>query len=334
MKFQPNTFFFYYLYFIQERMEIFHNKLEGKIPLTADAIMERNKFTNVYRALDRSSQYLISNVIYNERGLANDYDTEDIFWRIILYKHFNLPSTWEALEKEFGDITLDTPNSEIIRFLKEYQVNNHVYSNAYMITAAFMRSEAAKKKYGLVTGMPKFELYLRIFEQDFLEKGIMYKILRQPTFELAFNEIMNVCGIADFLAYQLIQDLNYSALFNFDPNSFCAAGPGTIRGIERTFNIIGKPNYQEIVKWTHLHLEELTKNFSHSMSVNLTPRLIEGLPLTVPDCSNVFCETDKYMRGLGIISEGIEEGRVKQKYTPSNSSIDYVFPPKWGLIKI
>jgi hypothetical protein len=202
-----------------------------------------------------------------------------------------------------------------------------------MITASFMRSEPTMARYGLKSGDPKFELYLKIFEEDLFQKGIMYKILKCKTFEAAFNEIKNVVGIADFLAYQLIQDLNYSTLFNFDPNSFCAAGPGTIRGIERTFDITGKPDYQEIVKWTHDNYYTLVIEYSDKFGVDLKANLIPNLPLTVPDFSNCFCETSKYLKGC---TPGTEDGdkRIKQLYKPSSHSIKYQFPPKFGNIKI
>ena len=56
----------YYFYFMQERMDIFWRKCEGKKILTKDPILREYKFTNVYRACDRVSQYLISSVIYKD----------------------------------------------------------------------------------------------------------------------------------------------------------------------------------------------------------------------------------------------------------------------------
>ena len=56
----------YYFYFMQERMDIFWRKCEGKKILTQDPILSEYKFTNVYRACDRVSQYLISSVIYKD----------------------------------------------------------------------------------------------------------------------------------------------------------------------------------------------------------------------------------------------------------------------------
>ena len=56
----------YYFYFIQERMNMFWRKVDGKRhkEWTEDIILKTYKFTNVYRASDRVSQYLIKNIIY------------------------------------------------------------------------------------------------------------------------------------------------------------------------------------------------------------------------------------------------------------------------------
>src|SRR5450759_723176 len=53
-------------------------------PWTADPILSRHKFTNVYRAADRVSQYLIRDVIY-----AGPQDADELVFRILLFKVFN-----------------------------------------------------------------------------------------------------------------------------------------------------------------------------------------------------------------------------------------------------
>jgi len=65
----------YYFFFIQERMNIFWRRYEGlETHLTDDPILAKHKFTNVYRALDRVSQYLIRNVITEKEYEFSDVD--------------------------------------------------------------------------------------------------------------------------------------------------------------------------------------------------------------------------------------------------------------------
>ena len=126
--------------------------------------------------------------------------------------------------------------------------------------------------------------------------------------------------------------MNYSQLFNFDENTVCLAGPGTQRGIERTFDIEGTPNYEEIVKWIQVNFYQLLEDYrKQGYVLNFEP--LPGREMKVPDFSNCFCETDKYMRGLGVETEGIKAGRIKQLYKQDSikPAIKFVFPPKWNV---
>ena len=91
----PNDLVFrYYFYFIQERMKMFWRKCEGKNILTEDPILREYKFTNVYRACDRVSQYLLSHIIYNYNKVEAN-TPEDMLLRILVFKIFNKIETWE-----------------------------------------------------------------------------------------------------------------------------------------------------------------------------------------------------------------------------------------------
>jgi hypothetical protein len=123
--------FQYYFYFVQERMNIFWNKYNQKLPLTNDEIIQKHKFTNVYRASDRVSQYLIKNVIYQE----NAFTSEDILLRILIFKIFNKPETWEYLETKIGVITIKNFDlQKINNALLEQKRNYPIFNNAYMMT--------------------------------------------------------------------------------------------------------------------------------------------------------------------------------------------------------
>jgi len=329
MNFKPNGNFIYYLYWICERQDIFWKRYNlEKPPYSEDPILVENKFTNVYRILDRSSQYLVKNVIQNGKS----YSKEDIVWRIILYKHFNLPSTWDYLIKELGDIDLSTSLSDIKKVLRELNKSGTIYSNAYMLTASFMRNENTMARYGLKTGMPKYELYLRIFEEDLLEKGLIFKILNSSSFTQLFNYLKEIMAVADFIAYQFAQDLNYTDTFNLDENELCAAGPGTRRGIERCFDIEGKVDYDAIVKWVHLNFEELLYDYSKKFNMDLQFKSLPNHMPRVPDLSNCLCESDKYLRVKGTESgKSFGQTRMKNKFNPNPNKIEYIFPEKWGI---
>lgn len=125
----------YYFYFVQERMNMFWRKVEGKFIYTEDPILRMYKFTNVYRATDRVSQYLIKNVIYKD---IEQYTPEDVLLRILVFKIFNKIETWEFLENQLSEpICVNNFNPKIISgWLTKRQRKYPIFNNAYMMTGS------------------------------------------------------------------------------------------------------------------------------------------------------------------------------------------------------
>lgn len=321
--FSPNENFHYLVNWMVERQRIFWRRFrqESGPPWTGDPVMYVHKFTNVYRVLDRASQFLLREVIYNGRS----YSVASTFWRILLYKHFNLPSTWRYLTQELGDITIKTPPDSIVRTLKRYHARGyHIYSNAYMLTASFMRNEGTKKRLGIEHIRDKHEAYLRLFEIHVFNTGLWRQIFDAPSFTEAYTLMRTIPTVGPFLAYQYVQDLNYTPLVSWDDNEFCAPGNGTIRGVDRTFSGVRPGQHAEVVRWAH---QRLLVQLKYEGKFEPLP---DHWP-TVADVSNCFCETDKYMRAKGIEQPGVYGKRVKNLFHPTNEPIEYMFPPKWGV---
>src|SRR5438093_7995452 len=84
--------------FAHLRQQIFFKRVVGQAPpWTDDPILHEHRFTNVYRAADRVSQYLIRHVLYE-----GSQQPEEIFFRALLFKLFNRIDTWEALRDHVG----------------------------------------------------------------------------------------------------------------------------------------------------------------------------------------------------------------------------------------
>ena len=218
LNFKPNENFVYLLYWMTERMDIFMRRYKGEqFPYTEDNILKNNKFTNVYRSLDRVSQYLIKEIINKDEN----YSKEDLFWRILIFRHFNKIETWQWLMKDLGDITFKTKKEDLIFSLKKYSdLGNPVYNNAFMLTAPFMRKQDFMKEFGLIKGSKKYDIYLRIFYKHFIERKNIYKVLEAKSLEDLYNKLREVPAFANFLAMQFTTDFNWSSLFNFNENDF------------------------------------------------------------------------------------------------------------------
>lgn len=330
--FKPNENFIYYLYFIVERMNIFWKRVNGeKAPYTEDEILQNHKFTNVYRVLDKVSQYLVTEIINGGEKLAK----EDLFWRILVFKHFNKIETWEWFKEDFGGVTITTTTEQIIESLNRYTEKGGVpYSNAFLQTASFMSSERFLSQYGLQKGCRKYEAYLKIFDQYFFDEGNLNNVLAVKSLEELFLEFNKVPGFAAFLSMQYTTDYNLSNLFNFDENSFISASVGSILGIDITFNFEGKKNYEDVIRWTHTNLKKLLREYSdgYDMPLNFKPLVINGEPYwpTLMDLQNCFCEVSKYVRPLNLDYQSKKKKtRIKQKFVQTSNKIEVDLPKKW-----
>lgn len=301
-----------YWYFACERQNIFLKKKNGEpAPWTKDEILQEFKFCNSYRVNDRVSQYLLKNVIYN----GKKYTDADMIFRIILFKLFNKESTWELLENEIGDITLSSFDFNKYSQILENAINNgqKIYNDAYI--------SCANKAFGYDR---KHENHLALLEKMFLKDHIDTKIINSKNMEEAFNIIKSYPLIGNFMAYQLITDINYSNVVNFSEMEFTVAGPGSERGIKKCFISTGGLSKEEIIKYMCKNQEKEFKR------LDLDFKPIGNRPLQLIDCQNIFCELDKYCR-QAVPELKSNRTKIKKKYVAKTDKIEYMYPPKWNI---
>lgn len=302
----------YYFYFIQERMNIFWGRYNHCELLTDDPILRKYKFTNVYRASDRVSQYLIKNVIYKD---LDRYTPKDVLLRIIVFKVFNRIETWDYLNEQI-DIKIDSYNVErLAKLLTRRQREYPIFSNAYMMAGSHARYAGINTKH---------QVWLQMIEDEFIQKRGFEKVLNAKTMSEVYNQLHDYPLIGDFLAYQYTIDFNYSPYLNFDEDSFVKAGLGAVRGIKKCFFSYGN-KFEDAIYYIHDHFEELQERYGYTDF-----RSLPGRKPKLIDLQNCFCETDKYLR-VKMPELRVGNMRIKQQYKPSTENIDYYFPDKWGV---
>lgn len=301
-----------YWYFAYERQNIFWKKLNSEeAPWTEDTILRAYKFCNSYRVNDRVSQYLLKHVIYNGRK----YKDEDMLFRILLFKFFNKESTWELLLNHFEDITLETFDVKRYSEVLEDAISSgiKIYNDAYI--------SCANKAFGYDR---KHENHLALLENMFFNDKVQDKLVQCKTMEEAFHIIKRYPLIGNFMAYQLITDINYSEVVDWSENEFTVAGPGAIRGIHKCFIDKKGMRDEEIIRYMYEHQEEEFKR------LHLNFKRIGNRPLQLIDCQNLFCEVDKYCR-VALPNLKSNRTKIKKKYAPKKETIVYMYPKKWNI---
>lgn len=320
--YKPNANIILFLHFVIERQNVFMRKASmEQHPWTDDPLLTKHKFTNVYRFLDWESQFLIREVIGDDNR-----SSIDTAFRILLFKTLNLSTTWQRLESELGEINFTTSLKAIEGVLDRMAENGEkVFSSAYLQASNFVQ----RPEYRYLIGERKHHQYLTVFGKELFSLPMLMELLATSTLEKLCTLLQTVNGVGNFMSYQFAQDLNYSKHFQHDMSSHVEEGPGSIRGVKRCFPTGKNTDFKGILKWVHTNLDELMAE--HGMAGEF--RDFNGHRMGLPDVQNCFCESDKYMRGMGLEVEGVSGKTIKQKYDGrKRRTIDkYVAPPKWGI---
>lgn len=311
---KPSVAYNTYWKFAVERQNIFFKRLKGiSYPWTTDKILNSHKFTNVYRATDRVSQYLIKNIIYK-----GEQEPVEVFFRILLFKIFNRISTWEFLEAELGQVSFKSYSFKRYDKLLSglLQQKSAIYSAAYIMASG--RSTFGHER--------KHQNHLKLIEVMIKDK-LPYKLQACGSMNDAYNLLLTYPTIGEFLAYQYVSDINYSSLTNFSEMEFVKAGPGAKDGILKCFSNFGDYSFEDIIRM----VAEVQEQEFHRLHLNFEN--LWGRSLQLIDCQNVFCEVDKYSRLAHPEIIGYSNRtRIKQKYKFMHSEpINFVFPLKWNI---
>jgi 5-hmdU DNA kinase-like protein len=304
-----------YWRFAVERQLIYERRLEGRpSPWTTDPILRSYRFTNVYRASDRVSQYLIKHVQYRaDRSQA----PAELFFRTMLFKFFNKIETWEYLEENVGLISWhDTDMAQVgVALDRARQCGQRIYSPAYIMPSPALGSAQKHKN------------HLALL-RNMMADGLPDLLSRAKGLRQVYELLLRYPGIGPFLAFQYAIDLNYSSFLGFDESDFVVAGPGAVDGISKCFSDLGSATPEDVI---YLVYETQTTEFAKRGYVFGG---LFGRPLQPIDCQNLFCEIAKYSRVAHPEIRGCSgRARIKQSYAPETTThLDYpMFPPRWRL---
>ena len=276
----------------------------------ADPVLAAYRFTNVYRASDRVSQYLIRHILYE-----SDQSPIEIFFRCLLFKLFNRIETWEHLTNRVGPLCSTTfdPERYSIALDELRDIGTTVYSAAYIMPCpAFGHA----RKHGN---------HLRLLEFMLLE-DVPHRVHTAHTLEKVYEVLKAYPSIGPFLAFQFTIDLNYSSLLDFSEMDFVVAGPGARDGIRKCFADTAGLDDADVIR----AVRDLSESEFDRLGLEFHD--LWGRRLHLIDIQNLFCEVDKYARVVHPLALGhSKRKRIKRKYSPNAKPLTQWYPPKWGL---
>jgi hypothetical protein len=271
-------------YWVREREAIRLRKESGdSFPWTTDPILRDYRFCCVRREDDRVTIWVRKHI--RERFAGHPYlwlmlcAARQINWPDTLAELIATPGAWPTGDS-FSPVTMGKAlNARKAR-------GDKMYTGAYMIPAP---QERGADKQAHIAGAVIGDLWRR--RAEFMNWS-------GATLEGTHARITKTSGWGDFLAYQAVVDIRFTPLLSgaSDVSSWAAAGPGTIRGLNR------------------LHGRPVDASLSQSQArqeMRAIYAVVEketGVAMDFSDVPNILCETDKYQRvALG-------QGKPRAKY--------------------
>ena len=245
-------------FWIEERENIRRAKERGDPkPWTADPIMRTNRFCNVHREDDRVTRWIRDNWRLPYSGHPN------MVGAMAMARLVNWPDT--LAELGFPE---QWNREHFIRVIADRKSRGEKsWTGAYMITAE-MGTGAPPKEVSVAKTLDWF------FEDEPWDLD---------SCQHAWFEFQEAPRVGSFISAQIVADLKHTHVLANAPDkmTFCAPGPGSLRGLQWMMGINPPQNQEDFQKVVNMLREECAS--------------VE--PMDAQDMQNCLCEISKYVRG-------------------------------------
>lgn len=308
-----------------ERMLIWKRRFidQRPRPWTDNKIFRESKFTNVYRELDRNSQWQIKNILLDE-----SLSGINLIWKMMVFRFFNNPETFVKGMQEMGwrngiPDWKDYDEDEFASFIDRIrQSGENPYTTAYLIN-----SQAAP-------GKSRDYCYTHLVIPTLHKNApqLISVVRKAKTPEDIITYLKTMPAVADFIAHEFYQDFTYIPRYRgiefmkFDQNDFTNVGPGASIGIRLIYPSLKTVREQkQAIYWLRDLAEEwLTKigDEKGEKMVYLNWDMKKGAYYLTNNCNITLhqiemwlCEFQKYWKMI------IGEGKQRSKFVPKTQKL-------------
>lgn len=270
-------------YWVREREQLRIRKESGiPPPWTKDPILREFRFCNVRREDDRVTQWIAAN-------LRRPYADHPYLWLMLcIARQVNWPDTLQELILRGGIPHHTFSPLHFVRILNSRRDRGEkVYTGAYMIAAP-----------------PSGDKQLYMGQVVIGELWKRRSTFAPQSLQQTHAWLMGTRGWGNFMAYQAVVDMRFTRILRKAPDlgTWAAAGPGTIRGLNRLHH-----------RWLDYRLPQ-EQALEEMRSIYELVESNTDVTLDFSDVPNILCETDKYLRVKN------SEGRPRALYVPGRGA--------------
>lgn len=344
-----------FFWLMHERMVIWKRRFIDKKdrPWTENEILRDYKFTNVYRELDRNSQWQIKNIL-----LDDSLSLKNLIWKMMVFRFFNNPETFTFNPKKSGvaiqgdlfgapiksglkqaekisDLIPATKWRNGIPDYDEYDEDEfskfiagvrssgqNPYTTAYLINSQAM------------PGQPRDYCYTRVVIPTLHKRipEIIKLVLKAKNPEEIIDYLTQMPAVANFIAHEFYQDFTYIPRYTdrkfmkFTQDDYTNVGPGASIGIRLIYpSLDSVAKQKQAIYWLRDEAErELTKVAKskgepmYYLEWDKEKReyyLTDKCNITLHQIEMWLCEFQKYWKMT------IKTGKQRSKFEPITKDI-------------
>jgi len=285
--------------FIYKRQLIWYRRfvLKKTFPWTDDEILRTYKFINMYRELDKCTQYIVEK-------LKCIQDRRTLLLNIIFYRFFNLSGLYELLKiSPFKHLTPALVQKLDERFRKLRKEGTAIFNNAYVISPGASRKA---KHRSILENLSVRDKHLSQMIND---------LDAAKTPQESFDVLLQVPLLGPFLSCEIWTDLTYFHFFkqSWDDNDFVNIGPGAKWGLEIMYGKMPKKKYGEKLYHLYSQQKKFLPQIHKKMGEKLSWKKIayknaaSNFPfLSITNIEGALCEFRKYCN--------LSQGKGRRRY--------------------
>ncbi len=288
-------------HFIYERQCVWQRRFVQRCspPWTDDPVLQRERFTNVYRELDPGTQYALTEILETTRA------KEDKIFNIMLYRLIGRATTHAKIGfQQLNSFCPDELKARL-KYIRDEE-REPPFTAAYMVSAyAFMGSS------------DKTENVTRLFtiiQQRFA--AFYSQVEACSTAAEVYAHLRSTPGFGNFLSYQVLVDLLYPLevygnrpLLPYSHDDWASPGPGAQRGITMLLSQGSTAEHLEVMGWLRDHQSDEFARLGLDFPY-LQDQAGQPIRLSLANIQNCLCEFHKYVK----IAAGT--GRGRRKFAP------------------
>ena len=268
-----------FLLFVHERQTIWKKKQEGRQDLTENKILSTKLFCNVYRELDKGSQYMRNCLLQRDlqetpSHMISHEVVERVLFKSIVYRLINKVDTFV----EFGGLPSKEENKSFVKFLLNKRAKGEV-----SFTAAHQNM-----------GYDRLQETLHFVKKNI--KSLATQVVKGAearSLKVAHKALVATPNIGAFFAWQILCDLLENRVLGANTdNQWVCLGPGGKSGLRKIFPL----ETTEEIKFIRLLRDICNPRGPMSGFTALAlefPAFLEK-PLSVKNVEHSLCEFNKW----------------------------------------